>query len=102
VSVAKLTSGQTPRRGGQRIAPGERSEPGVGYLIIREPRQGRKALFYNGFVSPLQGSMFADSFQGFAALTPGYFLIAPSGLGEKASFATETSYRLFNPARLEV
>jgi len=45
--------------------------------------------------------MFADSFQGFAALTPGYFLIAPSGLGEKASFATETSYRLFNPARLE-
>jgi hypothetical protein len=35
--------------------------------------------------------MFADSFQGFTALTPGYFLIAPSGLGEKASFATETN-----------
>jgi hypothetical protein len=31
-------------------------------------------------------------FQGFATLTPGYFLVAPSGLGFEPSFATETSY----------
>jgi hypothetical protein len=58
---------------------------------MKEPRQGRKTLFDNDFLSLLQGSHGAFSFQGFAALTPGYFLVAPLGLGSKASFATATN-----------
>ena len=44
---------------------------------MKEPQQGRKTLFDNGFLSPLQGSHGAFSFQGFASLIPGYSLIAP-------------------------
>ena len=56
----------------------------------KEPRQGRKTLFDNGFLSPLQGSHFAFPFQGFTSFTPGYYLVAPSGLAQNAGFATET------------
>jgi len=34
---------------------------------MKEPRQGRKTLFDNGFLSPLQGSHGAFPFQGFAS-----------------------------------
>jgi hypothetical protein len=52
---------------------------------MKEPRQGRKILFDNDFLSPLQGSHGALSFQGFAALTPGYFL--PFGARIKGEFS---------------
>jgi hypothetical protein len=54
--------------------------------------QGAKDLIWQCFLSPFQGSPFADSYQGFASLlTPGYFLIAPSGLAPETGFATETN-----------
>ena len=37
----------------------------------KEPRQGRKRTFFR----PCQGSFTAKCIQGFAALTPGYYLI---------------------------
>jgi len=37
----------------------------------------------NQFLSLLQGSPGALPFQGFASLTPGYFLTAPSGLASE-------------------
>jgi hypothetical protein len=51
-----------------------------------EPRQGRKTLFGNGFLSPFQGSLSTFFFQGFASLTPGYYLIAPAGACVKREF----------------
>jgi hypothetical protein len=75
----------------QKIAPDERSESGVRIFDKKEPRQGRKILFGNDFLSPFQGSIASVLFQGFATFTPGYFLVAPSGLGFEPSFAADTS-----------
>jgi hypothetical protein len=46
---------------------------------MNEPRQGRKDLSGKDFFRPCRGSIIASPYQGFAALTPGYFLIAPAG-----------------------
>jgi len=69
---------------------------------MKEPRQGRKSLFDNGFLSPLQGSHGAFSFQGFAALTPGYFLIAPSGARRKTSFRDRKLFRFLDLGRFSL
>jgi hypothetical protein len=45
-----------------------------------EPRQGRKTLFGNDFLSPFQGSWYRISYRGLASLNPGYFLVALRGL----------------------
>ena len=66
-----------PRRGGQIIARGERSEPLVGISIRRSPERAkdieRKSL------SPLRGSNLYLPYQGFASLTPGYYPAPPPG-----------------------
>jgi hypothetical protein len=41
---------------------------------VKEPRPGRKALFGIIFFRPCRGFLVPFSFQGFASLTPGYFL----------------------------
>jgi hypothetical protein len=50
--------GKKPRRGEQILAPGERSEPGVGCLIVEEPRQGRKSLFLAIFFRPFRALLW--------------------------------------------
>ena len=62
------------RRGRRTIARGERSEPLVRKIEIRAPR-GRKAFSFNIF-RPFRAPSDANSYQGFASLTPGYHLTA--------------------------
>jgi len=58
----------SPGRGGKRIARGERSEPLV-------PMAKKRALERGLYSIALSRALaFANSYQGFAALTPGYFL----------------------------
>jgi hypothetical protein len=59
----------SPDRGGKRIARGERSEPLV-IMVMKRALEGRKAIFYR----PSRALATANSYQGFALLTPGYFL----------------------------
>jgi hypothetical protein len=46
---------------------------------MNEPWQGRKKSLPGKSFRPCRGSIVASPFQGFATLTPGYFLIAPAG-----------------------
>ena len=82
VSVAKL--------GILTEAPVERSEPGVGYLIIKSPGRGERPCSAMIFFRFLPGARYA---------APGYFLVAPSGLGFEPSFATETRLGFYGLSR---
>ncbi len=43
----------------------------------KEPRQGRKAFIYNAlFYRPFRALFLSIPYQGFASLTPGYYLVA--------------------------
>ncbi len=68
----------SPGRGRRIIARGERSEPLVRKIEIRAPK-GRKAFSFNIF-RPFRAPSNANSYQGFASLTPGYYRTAPAGL----------------------
>ena len=57
-----------PQRGGQIIAPGEQSEPGVD-VGMGKALKGRQKI-----LSPFQGFTFRAHNRGFALLTPGYCL----------------------------
>jgi hypothetical protein len=65
--------------GRQIVARGSLCSPLVMDQRMNEPRQGRKKSLPGKSFRPCRGSIVASPFQGFAALTPGYFLIAPAG-----------------------
>ena len=69
-----------PRRGGQKIARGERSETLERVGIKESPEGATENIDIKRPVAPCGALYYQTSYQGFAALTPGYFLIAPSGL----------------------
>jgi hypothetical protein len=68
-----------PWKGGQTIARGERSEPLVIGSEYEEAPAGAQDIDTKGF-RPFRALSHANSYQGFAALTPGYYLIAASRL----------------------
>ena len=49
-------------------------------------------------IAAFRALLYPDSFQGFAALTPGYFLAAPPGLVQDCCFATVSHARGAHPS----
>ena len=72
--------------GQRRIAPGKRSEPGVGYLIKRESRQGRKVIFSRVYCCRPSRALFLYNFlPGVRFTHPRLLTVDPPGLNVKGA-----------------